>query len=186
MNHQRDDLHDILDGAPEGRLPDAELAEYRQVLDRLGRHGQTAPDGFADRVMAALPGRTHRGLLELWPRRGQWVLPAAAGAAAALVLFAFAGLLRRGAAGDGVTVAFELHAPEAERVELIGSFNDWTPGEIVLRGPDATGHWSVDLELAAGRHEYVFLVDGTRWQVDPHAPARRPDGFGHLNAILEL
>jgi hypothetical protein len=150
----------------------------------------SAPDDLVDRVMAGVPDAPAPSwgdrLRVLWPAQGQWVLPAALGAAAALLLFA--GILRLGGGidADALTVTFRLHAPDAESVALAGSFNNWQPDELILSGPDATGHWSATVELPAGQHEYMFLVDGNEWRSDPTAPFFRPDGFGRNNAVIEV
>ena len=83
-------------------------------------------------------------------------------------------------------VHFELHAPGARSVELVGSFKHWQPGSIRLVGPDASGHWTASIHLPEGRHEYQFLVDGRQWVTDPMAAVVRPDGFGRANAILDV
>ena len=88
--------------------------------------------------------------------------------------------------GDIVTVRFELVAPAAKSVELVGTFNDWKPGSFTLQGPDKGGRWQIVVDLPAGRYEYQFLVDGREWITDTSAPWHRPDGFGHLNAVMEL
>jgi len=98
-----------------------------------------------------------------------------------LVFFALSGGNR-----DRAHVTFELHAPSANRVELLGSFNEWRRGQIVLAGPDASGYWTAELELPAGRHEYIFLVDGRQLVTDPTAETVRADGFGNRNAVIEV
>ena len=85
-----------------------------------------------------------------------------------------------------MTVHFELHAPDAETVELVGTFTDWQTGRLRLAGPDASGHWTADMDLPAGRYEYGFLVNGRQWLVDSNAVLRRDDGFGRENAVLAL
>ena len=85
-----------------------------------------------------------------------------------------------------VAFHFELHAPGAERVELLGTFNDWQSNDIVLAGPDASGHWTATVELPEGRHEYIFLVDGKRWIADPKGATHRPDGFGRVNTVIKV
>lgn len=147
----------------------------------LRRLRKTAPPGFTARVMAHLP-RTVR------PRWISWLLPAAAGAAAAVaVMMALPAREQARRPGDEiVTVRFELVAPAAKSVELVGTFNDWKPGSFMLQGPDAGGRWQIMVDLPAGRHEYQFLVDGREWITDTAAPWHRPDGFGHLNAVMEL
>jgi 1,4-alpha-glucan branching enzyme len=95
-------------------------------------------------------------------------------------------LLSRPAPSDSITVHFALHAPGAQTVELLGDFTGWETGRIRLRGPDGSGHWTADVELPAGRHEYIFLVDDRQWVTDPQADVRRPDGFGRENAVMDL
>jgi 1,4-alpha-glucan branching enzyme len=122
----------------------------------------------------------------MWPARPQWLAPALAGALIALVLSVGFGSWLRATPTDSVAVTFEVHAPNARQVDLVGSFNGWQPGQIVLRGPDATGHWTATVQLPTGRHEYLFLVDGRDWVTDPQAAIHRPDGFGRENALIEL
>lgn len=159
-------------------------------LDALRNLRASAPPDFSRRVMAALPEQPDRSalrpLLRLWPDGGRWWLPALAGAAAALLAVASFRLALQRAEPDRVAVHFELHAPSAQSVELLGDFTGWKAGAIRLSGPDASGHWTADVKLPAGRHEYIFLVDGRQWQTDPRAELRRADGFGRENAVVEL
>ena len=104
---------------------------------------------------------------------------------AALLLIGGASLIFPRGSHNGVLVTFELHAPQAQSVELIGSFNDWARGTIRLSGPDASGHWVVTIPLPSGRYEYQFLVDG-ELVPDPKALLYRPDGFGQKNAVLDI
>lgn len=194
-------IHRFLDGeAPPASRPTAEspegrrLAAYEEALDLLTESSDPVPPGFADRVMQRLddaPATNWTAKLRaLWPGGARWVAPALAGAAAALLLSVGlgVGLGEKGGVGppDAVAVTFEVHAPGARAVELVGSFTGWRPGEVALQGPDATGHWSATVRLPEGRHEYLFLVDGSHWVTDPGAAAHRPDGFGRRNALIEL
>lgn len=159
-------------------------------LDALKNLRASAPPDFARRVMASLPKEPESPLAGLigrfWPEGGRWWLPALAGAAAMLLIVLS---LQKPAKRDGsetVSVHFELHAPAAQSVELLGDFTGWKTAAIQLAGPDATGHWTADVKLPAGRHEYIFLVDGRQWQTDPRAEIRRADGFGRENAVVDL
>ncbi len=161
------------------------------VVTALEASRISAPDGFVRQVMAGLPERApaarRRSRLAAGADAGRWWLPALAGAAAMALLMLGAGLWPAPTpSAAGITVTFELHAPDAASVELAGSFNDWAPGGMVLHGPDATGYWRAEMVLPPGRHEYLFLVDGREWVTDPQALLYRPDGFGHDNAVLEL
>ncbi len=44
-----------------------------------------------------------------------------------------------------------------------------------MDGPDEKGNYTTKLKLAAGLHEYKFVLDGTRWRFDPGNP--RQVGF---------
>lgn len=77
------------------------------------------------------------------------------------------------------TVRFVLDRPDASSVALAGSFTGWEP---VAMSPGPTG-WTVEIPLAPGIHEYVYLVDGLP-VVPPEAASTREDGFGGRNAVL--
>jgi hypothetical protein len=78
-------------------------------------------------------------------------------------------------------VRFVYVAPQADKVFLVGDFNDWdTTKTPLVRAPN--GSWAVTIPLAAGRHLYGFVVDGS-WAADPHAPLAPDDGFGHANSV---
>lgn len=191
-NHPHDRFHARLDGdnvpAPAAdAAEEARLTAYRAALGRLEARRARAPADLAARVMAAITPAPRPTFLEwlgtLVPARRQWAIPALAGA---VLVIALLPVLRPRSAPSGpprMLVHFQVHAPGAERVELVGDFNNWTAGTIQLQGPDASGHWTTDVELPEGRYEYQFLVNGTTWVTDPDAEVRRPDGFGRENAV---
>jgi hypothetical protein len=73
----------------------------------------------------------------------------------------------------------------ARSVELVGDFNAWTKGVNRLERSGAAGVWEVTIPLAAGRHEYAFIVNGSRWIADPLAPSTSDD-FGTVSAIVNV
>lgn len=161
----------------------------QQLIEKLEQVQTKAPDGFTERVMSALPASRKRRRLMFWPTHGEWVLPALAGSLATLLIVFSSGIRSPQSAvmADAqITLHFELHAPGADKVELVGSFNNWQAGDIVLRGPDASGHWTADVALPEGQHEYMFLVDGKRWVADPNAQTYQSDGFGRVNAVIKV
>lgn len=115
-----------------------------------------------------------------------WILPAMYGAAAALIVACLSALLFIHLLSGRVYITFELDAPEAEHIELVGSFNGWIPGEILLKDSNKDGRWKVTVPLNEGRHEYMFIVDGKTWIADPRSTHYRPDGFGRKNSVLEI
>lgn len=73
----------------------------------------------------------------------------------------------------------------AQSVALVGDFNGWRKTATQLRLAGSQGRWIVSVALAAGRHEYAFIVDGHRWTSDPFA-AEIHDDFGTQSSILTL
>lgn len=189
-------IHQDLDTEEAHRSPCERVEEreefdaYRRALTLLEASGEGAPPDFAKRVLAALPEQPDTSwlgrVLGSWPSGWKWAVPALAGALAAALLAVGVFRARDLAGADLVAVTFEFHAPGAQRVEVVGSFTDWKPDGIKLDGPDGSGHWSATVRLPSGLHEYLFLIDGTEWETDPNAAARRPDGFGLENALLQI
>ena len=65
----------------------------------------------------------------------------------------------------GQTINFRLGGYEnARQVYVAGSFNNWTPNELLMRKTD--GIWTLALTLPAGNYEYKFIAD-EQWITDP-------------------
>lgn len=85
-------------------------------------------------------------------------------------------------------------APGARVVQVAGSWEtnaflrgrEWSADTRVglMQDPDRDGTWELELELAPGRYEYLFLVDGRFWEADPANPQRVPDGAGGERSLL--
>ncbi len=116
----------------------------------------------------------------------RWALPLAAG----LALLIGAGMVIRSQLLHLATeevVHFELVAPEAKSVFLVGDFNDWQPGELKLSDTKGGGVWQITVRLRKGVvYRYNFLIDGTRWEPDPSSPRQVDDGFGGKTSVLRL
>jgi 1,4-alpha-glucan branching enzyme len=82
---------------------------------------------------------------------------------------------------DGIL--FHFYAPSAKSVTISGSFNAWDTHKNRLSGPDNNGVWYIVIPLPEGRYEYLFIVDGKKWQPDPSVP-EVDDGFGGKNSVL--
>ena len=89
----------------------------------------------------------------------------------------------RDSALPSIRLAFD--APAARSVAIAGSFNRWDPARHPLSGPDRTGRWTATLRLPPGRYEYLFVIDGSEWVLDPEAPAV-DNGLGGRNSIMVL
>jgi len=87
--------------------------------------------------------------------------------------------------GTEIPVRLVLLAPQAEAVTVAGSRNGWDPRQVTLERTE-DGLFHAVVHLPRGRHEYMFVVDGTHWVTDPTAALAVDDGFGNQNAVLEI
>ena len=78
---------------------------------------------------------------------------------------------------------FVIVAPQADKVSLVGDFNDWDVSKTPMIRSGQSGLWTVAVPLSVGRHLYAFVVDGTTWLQDPSAPIAPDDGFGRANSV---
>jgi hypothetical protein len=213
VDFMKDRVHRVLDGElPPDALSDDERARA-DALDRtLGRttahlRSVPAPD-LAARVMASLPAERPRR--SAWRAAAGWLWnprpirltlrPAyALGGglcAAALAAVALPALEREAAPEPAASVAvaapsaqpvvyvqFRLQA-SARRVSLAGSFTGWRPTLALQQ--TTPGVWTALVPLRPGVHDYVFVVDGTRWIPDPDAPQQVDDSFGGTNSRISL
>ena len=182
--------------------------DFLEQIARPLREPVETSAGFEARVMAAARKRESTGVLQwivrprvlrLSPLAG---LAAAAGIAIAALTLDRAGVERAApqvavtspaapaapaAAVDTIKlVQFMLVAPDARTVSVVGDFNDWDPSATPLREASDAGVWTITVPLAAGRHQYVFMVDGNRWTPDPAAPTAVEDDFGMPNSVITV
>jgi len=73
----------------------------------------------------------------------------------------------------------------ASSVALVGDFNEWTRGSTQLKRSGAPGVWTVSVPLTPGRHEYAFIVNGSRWVADPLA-VKSSDDFGTESSVIRI
>lgn len=73
--------------------------------------------------------------------------------------------------------------PNAGKVFLAGSFNDWKPADLAMQRTPAG--WALPLYLAQGTYTYKFVVDG-KWLADEKNPEKAPDGYEGFNSVLRL
>jgi 1,4-alpha-glucan branching enzyme len=104
-----------------------------------------------------------------------------------LVLWLLAGCasLNGQGSGDDATrlISFFCEDPRAKTVCIVGSFNAWTAGAnpLVKVGQ---GEWKGTLRLPKGTYQYMFVVDGKTWVMDPKANRTLEDGFGRINGLF--
>jgi hypothetical protein len=188
-------VHQALDGEIQPETLAPALRRQAGTLQAATALLAAAPVGASveQRVMAAIrrPAASAGQRLLRWAVRPHWVVlrlrPAwSLALLASVLLLAVLPSPRPGPQlGDQEGIAqFVGRFPGARSVNVVGSFNDWGPVSIPLEDRDHTGVWQAVVVLPAGTHEYMFVVDGERWVVDPLAGRFVEDGFGRENSLL--
>ena len=193
---------------------DTPSAEDAAFVTRIAAHlraPETAHPSFEKRLMdkvrfegASLYSRPSSENPTWW--RKEWVIrlsprvgiAIAAGISAIIALSAVAvgsriaarsqpsAIAQVGPARDTVQlVRFVFVDSGAASVALVGDFNEWTRGATELKPSGAPGVWSVSVPLTPGRHEYAFIVNGTRWVADPLA-VKSSDDFGTESSVIRV
>lgn len=164
-----------------GRGTEPRVLAPRADETRVRRFSVAAVGSLA--AAAAIVGFVLRGLL---PSSGATPpVAATVGAPAPQVAPGVAHLAARGSDAEAVRpVQFVLHAPGAGRVSLVGDFNGWDVGRSPMRDATASGVWTVTVPVRPGRHVYAFLVDGTKWTLDPRAPRTTDPDFGVKGSVM--
>lgn len=83
-----------------------------------------------------------------------------------------------------VSTEFTIYAPDAEKISLVGDFNDWDPEKYPMR-KFKSGICKKKVKLKPGCYEYLFVVDG-EWCPDPENSKRKPNVFGTENSVIEI
>jgi 1,4-alpha-glucan branching enzyme len=89
---------------------------------------------------------------------------------------------------SSVRVTFELPSNMwAERVNLVGEFNDWDTAATPMSRSRSDANWKVSLDLEAGqRYRFRYLVDGKEWLNDWHADDHLENPYGSYDSIVDL
>ncbi len=197
-------MHHRIQRALDGELPaDGLTPEERDELHRYRATIGTALEPIRQlpsidvapavmRRVGPLQSPLHRALGAvadwLWSPRALTVRPAFALAGALAVAAVISTSLLQSAtpvspATARIIVQFRLGDAEAREVALVGDFNGWQPEHQLHQV--AAGVWSVDVALEPGVYNYVFVVDGKAWRLDPLAP-RVTDGFGSASSRVAV
>lgn len=84
----------------------------------------------------------------------------------------------------GQEVKFTFSAPEAKKVFIAGTFNDWNTQSIpMIKGRDGT--WRIKMKLRQGKYEYKYFADGT-WVQNVSDAELVPNSFGTYNCVISV
>lgn len=89
---------------------------------------------------------------------------------------------------DLVRVTFELPSTMwAERVNLVGEFNDWDTTATPMTRNRSDANWKVTVELKDdSRYRFRYLVDGKEWLNDWHADDHEENPYGSYDSVVDL
>jgi 1,4-alpha-glucan branching enzyme len=87
-----------------------------------------------------------------------------------------------------VQVTFELPSNMwAERVNLVGEFNDWDTTATAMSRSRSDANWKARVELEAGKlYRFRYLVDGKEWLNDWHADDHVDNPYGTYDSVVDL
>lgn len=75
----------------------------------------------------------------------------------------------------------------AERVNLVGEFNDWDTTATPLTHNRSDADWKATLELQPGRrYRFRYLVDGAEWLNDWRADDHVENPYGSYDSVVDL
>jgi 1,4-alpha-glucan branching enzyme len=79
-------------------------------------------------------------------------------------------------------ITFRFEAPYADKVSLMGDFNQWDETRHKMR-KTTRGKWEKTVVIPPGQYEYKFLVD-EKWLLDPANEIVCQNCFGSMNSII--
>jgi 1,4-alpha-glucan branching enzyme len=88
--------------------------------------------------------------------------------------------------GKAVRVTFELPSSVwAERVNLVGDFNNWSTTQHEMRQVRSDGAWRISLDLpVGGEYQFRYLINGHDWHNDWHADRYVLNRYGTDNSVV--
>lgn len=92
-------------------------------------------------------------------------------------------MLKKRTLKNGVKVTFELdHLADADLVEVAGDWNDWQP-EPMKKYKNGKHKLAVTFEPES-EHQFLYRVDGDRWETDPDADRYVSNEYGGENSVV--
>ena len=77
-------------------------------------------------------------------------------------------------------------APEAERVCVMGEFNNWSPDATPMKRR-TNGDFFASLDLAKGRsYRFRYLIDGWKFENDWQADRYEANPYGGEDSVVEV
>ena len=154
-----------------------QMAFKDEAVDLLHQEKQVRSE-VVDRVPPVTLREKRRLAVSFWRPAGIF----AAGLAAALLVMFF--VTPQQEQTLLTTHRFVLYQPDANRVEITGSFLGWEA--VAMKKSGTSGYWEAVLEVPAGEHRLCYILEGGRRIPDPTIAIREKDDFGGENSILAV
>ena len=87
-----------------------------------------------------------------------------------------------------VRVTFSLPSSVwAERVNLVGDFNNWDTAATPMLHHRLDANWKATVDLRTGRcYRFRYLLDGKEWLNDWHADDHLENPYGSYDSVVDL
>ena len=85
---------------------------------------------------------------------------------------------------DNNKIRFAIYMPQAKRITVAGTFNNWNMWQDFLR-KSSNGLWVLEKDLPPGEYLYRFYVDD-HWRLDLYNPDTRLDHTGQMSSRLVI
>ena len=82
-------------------------------------------------------------------------------------------------------VLFNIAAPDAREIYLVGDFNSWKINDSSRLSRLNDGRWEKKVGLTPGRYKYKFVVDG-EWLLDTQNNDREQNSFGTFDSVINF
>lgn len=81
--------------------------------------------------------------------------------------------------------AFQINAPQAKEVYIVGDFNHWKINEASRLSRLDNGQWEKKYALTPGKYRYKFVVDG-EWVLDSLNQEKEQNPYGTYDSVKKL
>lgn len=84
-------------------------------------------------------------------------------------------------------VTFELHSVVANKVNIVGDFNNWNTNATSMKKSERGG-FTVTINLEKGReYEFLYLIDKCIWEVEREADRFTKSPYGYCdNSVVVI
>lgn len=149
--------------------------EFLKMLKRATKKTrlEPAPPDMINKIMSNIYIPQQIPIFRKW-------IPILASASACLAIGFFLGRGMR-VGNRMVPVRFDLLAPRAQSVSIAGDFTDWKAVHLRKR----ENRWETILEVPRGKYQYIYILNGKVFVVDPSVEEVEKDNRGNFYSVID-